>query len=84
VGTYTIMVRAQGFKVTSLGSVPVVLNKTNTANVRLEVGASSTTVEVPAVAVPVDTTSAQIESVYDSRLSEDSGMSLGVAHLVAS
>jgi len=74
VGVYTVTVRAQGFKSTTLANTPVELNKTNTANVRLEVGASSTTVEVSAGAASVDTTSAQLESLYDSRLAEDVGI----------
>jgi hypothetical protein len=74
VGSYTLVVKAQGFKTTTVANVPVDLNKSNTANVRLEVGASSTTVEVAGEAAPVDTSSAQLESLYNSRLAADSGM----------
>src|SRR5215472_13063645 len=73
VGTYTITVRAQGFRATSV-RVPVELNKTNTANIRLEVGSTSTTVEVFAEEAPVETTSAQLASTYDARMSEVSNM----------
>jgi Carboxypeptidase regulatory-like domain len=78
VGFYTLTVKAPGFKTTSLGSVPVDLNKANTANVRLEVGSSTETLEVSGAAeAPVDTNSAQLESLYNARLAEDSGMTSG-------
>lgn len=73
VGTYTLTVKAAGFKSASV-NVPVVLNKTGTANVQLEVGTSSTTVEVSAATAPVDTSSAQLQSNYAARLSEDLGI----------
>ncbi len=74
VGTYNITAKAQGFKSTTVANVPVQLNKINNANVKLEVGASSTTVEVSGVAQPVDTTSAQLQTTYDSRMAESLGL----------
>jgi len=74
VGTYTITVSAANFKTMTLGNVPVELNQTGTANVRLEVGSSSTTVEVSGSAPPVDTTSAQLGTTYDSQMSQDLGL----------
>src|ERR1700686_1336578 len=68
VGTYTITVTAQGFKSTSLANVPVELNKINNANVQLQVGTGSTTVEVSGIVQPVDTTSAQLQTTYDSQM----------------
>lgn len=73
VGSYTLTVRMSGFKTASF-SVPVDLNKSNTANVRLELGSSSETVEVAAEAAPVDTSSAQLESLYNATMAADSGM----------
>jgi len=74
VGTYNITVSAANFKTTTLTNIPVVLNATGTANVTLEVGTAATTVEVSGVAPPVDTTSAQLQTTYDSRYAQDLGM----------
>jgi hypothetical protein len=74
VGTYTISATATGFKRTSLPNVPVELNKSNTANMRLELGTSSTTVEVSGAAPPVDTTTAQLENAYTSIQAENLGL----------
>ena len=62
------------------------LNKTGTANVQLQVGTSATTVEVSGVAPPVDTTTAQLQTNYNSRMSQDlgitsNGMGAGVLNL---
>ena len=86
VGNYRITVTAANFRNTTLDSVPVDLNKTGTANVQLQVGTSATTVEVSGVAPPVDTTTAQLQSNYDSRMSQDlgltsNGMGAGVLNL---
>jgi len=74
VGTYNITVTAAGFKTTTLSNVPVELNRYNTANLKLELGASATTVEVSGAAPPVDTTTAQIQNTFDDRLSQDLGL----------
>jgi Carboxypeptidase regulatory-like domain len=74
VGTYDITATAANFKTTTVKNVPVELNKANTANLRLEVGTSTTTVEVSAEAPPVDTSTAQIQSTYDARASQDLGL----------
>jgi len=73
VGSYTLTVRMAGFKTASF-NVPVDLNKSNTANVKLEVGSGSEVVEVAAEAAPVDTSSAQIESLYNATMAQDSGI----------
>jgi hypothetical protein len=74
VGTYNVAATHSGFKTTTLPGVPVELNKSNTANLKLEVGTSSTTVEVSGAAPPVDTTTAQLQNTFDSRLSSDLGL----------
>jgi len=74
VGTYKVTVTAAGFRTTTLASVPVELNKTNTANVQLQVGTSATTVEVSGVAPPVDTSTAQLQSTYNETYSKDLGL----------
>ncbi len=74
VGTYNITVSSPNFKTTTLNNIPVVLNETGTANVKLEVGTTATTVEVSGVAPPVDTTSAQLQTTYSSQYAQDLGM----------
>ena len=74
VGTYKISATNSGFKTTTIESVPVELNKSNNVNIKLEVGTSSTTVEVSGEAPPVDTTTAQLENTYSSQLSQDLGL----------
>jgi cytoskeletal protein RodZ len=74
VGNYRITVTSTNFRTTTLDTVPVELNKTLTANVQLQVGTSATTVEVSGVAAPVDTTTAQLQTTYDDKLSTDLGL----------
>ena len=86
VGTYTLTVTAANFKTSTLSGIPVDLNKSNTANVKLELGSSTTTIEVSGVAPPVDTTTAQLQSNFDSRFAQDlpitsNGQGAGVLNL---
>jgi len=74
VGTYNVTASSPNFKTTTLTNIPVELNKVGTANVKLEVGSSATTVEVSGVAPPVDTSSAQLQSTYDSSFAQDLGI----------
>ena len=67
VGTYTIVVTAPGFSKAEVGKVDVQLNQTVTTNVKLAIGQASTTVEVAEAAVPLDTTTAQVQTTYDSK-----------------
>src|SRR5215470_20202097 len=70
VGSYKITVKSSGFK-TAVQQVDVVLNQTGTLNITLIPGGTSEVVEVTSVAAPIDTTSAQMQSTYDSKLSQD-------------
>ena len=86
VGNYRITVSSANFRTTTLENVPVELNKSGTANVQLQVGTSATTVEVSGVAPPVDTSTAQLQSNYNERMSQDlgiasNGMGAGVLNL---
>jgi hypothetical protein len=71
IGTYKISVSLPNFKTTTVDRVPVELNKTNNANVKMEVGSSSTTVEVSGEAPSVDTATAQLQTTYDDQLAQD-------------
>lgn len=67
VGSYTITVTAAGFTKAQLKGVAVVLNKANTANVTLEIGQSTSTVEVTAAAAALDTTTAQVQTSFETK-----------------
>jgi hypothetical protein len=74
VGTYRISATASGFKTTTLDNVAVELNKSNTQNIKLELGTSTTTVEVSGEVPPVDTTTAQLQNTFSDRFSTDLGL----------
>ncbi len=67
VGTYTISVTAAGFSKAEVKNVPVSLNVTATANVTLQVGATTTTVEVTEAVTSVDTTTAQLQNTFTTQ-----------------
>lgn len=73
VGTYRIMVKADGFR-TSVENVEVELNKTGTRNASLIPGATRETVEVSGAPPAIDTTTAQLQSTYDPQYSQDLGL----------
>jgi hypothetical protein len=66
VGMYDVTVSAQGFTNAGLKNVDIQLAKTSTVNVSLQVGAVATTVDVAAAAAVIDTTTAQLQSTYNS------------------
>lgn len=71
VGTYKLRVTAKGFTPSELTNIVVDLNKTATANVTLQIGQTSTTVEVTALAATIDTTTAQVETSFSTKQLED-------------
>jgi hypothetical protein len=83
VGTYNVTASAPKFSAKTL-QVVVELNKTATARLELEVGQASTTVEVSGVATVIDTSTAQLQTTYDARQTQDlptSGLGSGVLNL---
>jgi len=71
VGSYTMTAGAVGFSTATIKSVQVQLNNTVTQNVALAVGATSASVEVTAAPPPLDTTTAQLQTTFDTRQAED-------------
>ncbi len=67
VGTYTVTVNAPGFSKVEINNVNVALNATVTTNATLQLGTSSTSVSVTESAVAIDTTTAQLQSTFESR-----------------
>ena len=67
VGDYSLKVTAKGFSVSEIKAVNVSLNMQATTNVTLQIGESKTVVEVTGSAMTIDTTTAQVESSFDSK-----------------
>ena len=66
-GTYDLKVAAAGFSASQVKNVVVSLNKTVTTNLTLEVGEAKTIVEVSGSAVSIDTTTAQVQTTFETR-----------------
>lgn len=66
-GRYDITVDASGFTRSSRRGIQIVLNSTQTANITLQVGQASTTVEVLEAGTTIDTTTSQLQNSFDSR-----------------
>ena len=71
VGAYTLTVNAAGFNKMEISNVTVVLNETVTTNVTLQIGQTSSTVEVTAAPPNIDTTTAQIQTTFETKELED-------------
>ena len=71
VGRYDISAARQGFATATVAGVQLQLNHTSSVNLTLSVGAVSTTVEVTEAAAMLDTSTAQLQSTYDSRAAVD-------------
>jgi hypothetical protein len=71
-GNYNITASAAGFNATSLKGFRVELNKTSTANLKMPVAGTNTTVEVSASGGnPIDTTTAQVTNTFDETAARD-------------
>jgi Carboxypeptidase regulatory-like domain len=83
-GSYNVTASAAGFSAGSLHGVAIDLTRTITANLTLQVGQVSSTVEVSEAATTIDTTTATIGNTYDARQTRDlpiSSIGLGVLNL---
>jgi hypothetical protein len=65
-GNYTITVTAPGFTKAQVKGVEVTLNKIATTNVKLDVGTNVESVEVTAAAAAIDTTTASVQSSFET------------------
>ena len=70
-GTYDVAATAPGFAPATLKNVAVQLNQVSTANINMQVGTVSTTVEVTEAGSVIDTTTAQVENTFSAKQSED-------------
>ncbi len=82
-GTYKISAKMSGFK-TINEQVDVEVNKTSTRNLTLTPGAATETIEVSGTPPTLDTTTAQIQSIYETKETQDlptASVGLGVLNL---
>ena len=80
IGRYDLTVTAPGFTTAGVKGVSIDLNKTSTENVTLGIGAVATTIDVSDAAQTIDTTTAQIQTNFNSKLASDlpiTGSALG-------
>ncbi len=70
-GTYTLSVERDGFQKYQRQGIQVNSNQTIDANVRLSVGATTTTIEVSAGADLVQTSNSTLTNTFDTRLVTD-------------
>jgi hypothetical protein len=71
IGKYDLTVSSAGFAASTLKAVTIELNKTATQNVSLAIGQVSQTLEVVEAAESIDTSTAQIQTNFTSRLAAD-------------
>jgi hypothetical protein len=84
VGTYDITASATGFTSATLKGVAVELNKVATANMTLQVGQLTTSIDVQESAAVIDTTTAQVQNIFTTKESQDlpvASVGLGVLNL---
>jgi hypothetical protein len=67
VGRYDISATAKGFNTATIAGLELLLNHTSSANLILQVGTLTTTVDVQEATATIDTATAQIQTTYDAR-----------------
>src|SRR5437762_10847162 len=80
-GNYFIKVQKPGFKVASIKSAEVLINKTTSVEIILEAGQVSETVEVSAASVTVDTSTSAVTADISDTFFENIPVQRGVANL---
>lgn len=71
VGRYDVSATASGFATATIANVQLELNHIASVNITLPVGAVTTAVEVTEASALIDTSTAQLQSTYDSRQAID-------------
>jgi hypothetical protein len=74
VGRYDVTATAKGFGPAKIEGVALDLNRTGTINLVLPVGTLTQTVEVSSAAALIDTSSAQLQTVFTTNVAEDLGV----------
>jgi hypothetical protein len=71
VGRYIVTATAPGFTTTSLKDLAVELNKSTTANIKVEIGSVATAVDVMEASTTIDTTTAQVGNNFETRMAAE-------------
>jgi Carboxypeptidase regulatory-like domain len=71
VGTYSVSGSSSNFATTTINNFQLELNKTSTLQITLEIKGAATSIEVSGAAPALDTTTSQITTTFDERLSAD-------------
>jgi hypothetical protein len=71
VGTYSVSGSTPNFATTTINNFKIELNKTSTLQITLEIKGAVTSIEVSGAAPALDTTTSQITTTFDQRLSAD-------------
>src|SRR5258708_5388038 len=80
-GNYSIHVQKTGFKLASIKTAEVLINKTTSVEVVLETGSVSETIEVVAAAVTVDTSASSLNSDFSDDFYNKIPLGRGVSSL---
>jgi hypothetical protein len=67
VGRYDVSATAKGFNTATIAGLQLQLNHTTTANLILQVGSVSTSVEVQEASATIDTATSQVQTTYSAR-----------------
>jgi hypothetical protein len=71
VGTYSVTASSTNFAATTINNFKLELNKTSTLQITLEIKGAATSIEVSGAAPALDTTTSQITTTFDAKLSAD-------------
>ncbi|HME08749.1 MAG TPA: TonB-dependent receptor [Bryobacteraceae bacterium] len=71
IGLYNVSASAAGFATATVANADLQLNRTSTVNITLAVGTVSTSVEVTGAAAAIDTSTAQLQTNFDSKQAVD-------------
>ncbi|HZU27265.1 MAG TPA: TonB-dependent receptor [Bryobacteraceae bacterium] len=74
VGSYNVSATSPGFATATVEDVQLELNHTANVNLTLNVGSVSSTVEVTAAAAMIDTSTAQLQTTFNTKDAEDLGI----------
>jgi Carboxypeptidase regulatory-like domain len=74
IGTYNISASAANFATTTVNSFVLELNKTSTLQITLEIKGAVTSIEVSSAPATLDTTTAQLQSTFESQEISDSAI----------
>jgi Carboxypeptidase regulatory-like domain len=71
VGTYSVSGSSSNFATTTINNFQLELNKTSTLQITLEIKGAATSIEVSGAAPALDTTTSQITTTFDAKMTAD-------------